>query len=71
MKVEEHHQSRVVRVLVFEVKTEVLGSQGEDVLEAVVILNITFKNIESNFLPSDIVQVWLISHDFDALLSYT
>ena len=30
--------------LVFEVKTEVLGSQGEDVLEAIVPLNIIFKN---------------------------
>ena len=54
MKVEEHHRSRVVPALVFEVKTEVLGSQGKDVLEAIVPLNIIFENTESNFSPSDI-----------------
>jgi len=43
-----------VPALVFEVKTEVLGSQGEDVLEAIVPLNIIFENTESNFSPSDI-----------------
>lgn len=54
MKVEEHHQSRAV-VLIFEVRTEDLGSQAEGVLEAIVILNTTFENMESNFSPSDTV----------------
>lgn len=51
---EEHHQSRAV-VLIFEVRTEDLGSQAEGVLEAIVILNTTFENMESNFSPSDTV----------------